>query len=221
MAYLELKCTNNDKMDLKINKKELIFVNKSKKDNEIELLSILSGNKISDYNKLYIDQILINDLSKLKLNKFRKKNISTLFSSQVLADNLNVLDNIELGKLHFKDCINLDEIVKSFSLSKKIICYPDELSKAEKTKVLLARALIKKPKILVCDDILDDLDKKTIKKIINAFLNYIKKYNGIIILSTSNNKLCSTGNKVITYKNSNIVKIKDNKKIISVGDLLC
>ena len=118
------------------------------------------------------------------------------------------------------DACSSSVIVKSFSLSKKIICYPDELSKAYKVKVLLARSLIKKPKILVCDNILDDLDNRTIKKIINALLNYIKKYNGIVILSTSNNKLCSIANKVITYKNSNIVKIKNNKKTTKVGDLL-
>lgn len=217
MAYLEVKCDN---INLCVNKKELVFINKDKKSSETELLNILSCNTKSKSFMLYIDQILCNDLTNNKLAKFKRQNISTLFKDDILVNNLNVLENIELGKLHFKDTISLDEIVKSFSLSKKIICYPHELSKAYKVKVLLARALIKKPKILVCDNILDDLDNRTIKKIINALLNYTKKYNGIVILSTSNNKLCSIANKVITYKNSNIVKIKNNKKTTKVGDLL-
>mgnify|MGYP004570821749 FL=1 len=218
MAYLELKCEN---INLYIDKKSLIFVNKEKNDNEKELLNILSINKINTSKLLYIDQILINDLSKNKLNKFKRKNISFLLNNHVLIDNLKVYENIELGKLNYKDYISLDEIIKLFSLSKKIISYPKDLSKTEKIKVLLARALIKKPKILVCDNILDDLDKKATKKILNALLNYTKKYNAIVIISSSNNKLFPVSNKIITYKNSSIAKIKENKKIISVGDLLC
>lgn len=217
MAYLELKCEN---INLCINKKEIVIINKDKKNDYKKLLDILSLNTNDASSLLYIDQILCNDLTNYRLNKLKKENISTLFKDNILINNLNVLENIELGKLHFKNTINLDEIVKSFSLSKKIICYPNELSKAEKIKVLLARALIKKPKILVCDNILDDLDKRTIKKIINAFVNYAKKYNSVIILSTSNNKLYPIANKVITYKNSNITKIKNNNKTIGVGDLL-
>ena len=218
MAYLELKCENTN---LYIDKKSLIFINKEKNDNEKELLNILSINKINTSKLLYIDQILINDLNKNKLNKFKRKNISFLLNNPVLIDNLKVYENIELGKLNYKDYISLDEIIKLFSLSKKIISYPKDLSKAEKIKVLLARALIKKPKILVCDNILDDLDKKATKKILNALLNYTKKYNAIVIISSSNNKLFPVFNKIITYKNSSIAKIKENKKIISVGDLLC
>ena len=165
MAYLELKCENTN---LYIDKKSLIFINKEKNDNEKELLNILSINKI---------------------NTFKRKNISFLLNNPVLIDNLKVYENIELGKLNYKDYISLDEIIKLFSLSKKIISYPKDLSKAEKIKVLLARALIKKPKILVCDNILDDLDKKATKKILNALLNYTKKYNAIVIISSSNNKL--------------------------------
>ncbi|MCK1976217.1 ATP-binding cassette domain-containing protein [Jeotgalicoccus huakuii] len=126
--------------------------------------------------------------SKLKNEQLRKykKDISMVFQQFNLLNNKTVLENIILPlKLHtYKDALDVEEVLKFTGLLDKKDNYPGQLSGGQKQRVGIARALITKPKILLCDEPTSALDDKTTDEIVEVLKQAHKVYGMTIVIVT-------------------------------------
>ena len=129
------------------------------------------------------------------------------------------MQNILIAKKLSKNTLDIDYLLKKLSLTKEKDSPAGKLSKSEEEKVKLARALVKKPKILLCDGIFDLVDLKTAKQILKLIKSLSSKENMTIIISTNRAKIEAISNKVITLKIGASCTVKENKKQVSIGDL--
>ena len=93
-----------------------------------------------------------------------------------LFPNLTVKENIELGEHLSSDSISISEIIKAVELDGHKNKYPYQLSGGQMQKVAIARALVKNPKVLFCDEPTGALDEKTGKKILKTLESIHEKY---------------------------------------------
>ncbi|QQD84973.1 MULTISPECIES: methionine ABC transporter ATP-binding protein [Jeotgalicoccus] len=126
--------------------------------------------------------------SKLKGEQLRmyKKDISMVFQQFNLLNNKTVLENITLPlKLHtYKDALDVEEVLKFTGLLDKKDNYPGQLSGGQKQRVGIARALITKPKLLLCDEPTSALDDKTTDEIVEVLKQAHKVYGMTIVIVT-------------------------------------
>ena len=126
--------------------------------------------------------------SKLKGEQLRKykKDISMVFQQFNLLNNKTVLENITLPlKLHtYKDALEVEEVLRFTGLLDKKDNYPGQLSGGQKQRVGIARALITKPKILLCDEPTSALDDKTTDEIVEVLKQAHKVYGMTIVIVT-------------------------------------
>ena len=143
------------------------------------LLSILAGLQKQDSGSLIINDIELNALDDKELSEFRNQNIGFISQEQSFLENFTVLDNVRLpaflGKKKIDDTIakeitaRAQELLDSLGIAHLAENFPSTLSGGENHRVLIARALINNPQILLADEPTDSVDSDRTEEIIKIF----------------------------------------------------
>ncbi len=165
-------------INIDIKNKEFVCIVGPSGCGKTTLMNIIGGLIKSDNQK-----ILINE-KELKVDD----NFGYVFQTSRLLPWLTVKENIELVCNEDDSFSNIDEILKSFGLFEFKDYFPKTISGGMRRKVSLARALIKKPKILLMDEPFVSLDQPTAETLYDVLINYWKKHPITVILITHNLK---------------------------------
>lgn len=147
------------------------------------ILKYIMQEEIDNNIKVFIDG---KDVNKIDFNN----NILAVTQENYLFSD-SVLENITLGQEYteedlqeiYKVCV-LENFIKNYTVNKVIDNTDSNISGGEKQRICLARILIRKPKLLLIDEITASLDKTTSEIIAKNLYEYAKKYN-ITVLSIS------------------------------------
>jgi len=174
------------------------------------------------YN-ISLGEILLDDhaLNKIDLSHLRE-NIGVVPQDSFLFSD-TIINNIRFGneKATKKE---IEKVCKIAGIHKEILKFKDQyntmlgergvnLSGGQKQRVCIARALVKKPKILILDDCLSALDTETEEKIIKSLNDYIKDTTTII----SSHRISSIQNldKIIVLKDGKIIQKGSHEELIN------
>ena len=105
-------------------------------------------------------------------------------------------------------------------LKERMNNFPAQLSGGEQQRVSIARAIAKKPRILLCDEPTGALDYTTGKSILRILQKLALKEHKTVIIVTHNSALTAMGNVTIEFKNGAIRKITKNKTMTNIGDIV-
>lgn len=140
----------------------------------------------------------------------RERNVAMIFRNSVLYPHLTVLENLTFA-LRMNKMVQseidkrTEEITEILNLSKILAKMPDELNPIEVYQVLLGRALIRKPNLLLMDSTIADLDENVQEEIRRKFVMIQKKLNLMVIYVTENQKSAMTvGNRMIIMNDGEI-----------------
>ena len=176
-------------------------------------LNIVAGLLSADKGSLSLDGTNYMELSDEEKSEFRNKNIGFIPQSPALLSYLNVLENIRLpydmyekegdseGKArYFLNELGLEHLAKS---------YPKELSGGELRRIIIARALMTEPKILIADEPTSDLDIEATKEVMDLLKKINEKGTTVLVLSHELDTL-KYGKKVYTMSEG---ILEDGKKL--------
>ena len=177
------------------------------------LLTIIAGLQNADKGSVLFDGINILNLKDKERAAFRNQTIGFISQEQSFLENLTVLDNVRLPAYltkKQKKCnqnaqnfskSNLSNIEKPVSLSDKGILlranellsqlnishlanqYPVNLSGGENHRVLIARALMNNPPVILADEPTDSVDEEQTRAIISIFKELASQGKTVIFVS--------------------------------------
>lgn len=176
-------------------------------------LNIVAGLLSADKGSLSLDGTNYMELPDEKKSEFRNKNIGFIPQSPALLSYLNVLENIRLpydmyekegdseGKArYFLNELGLEHLAKS---------YPKELSGGELRRIIIARALMTEPKILIADEPTSDLDIEATKEVMDLLKKINEKGTTVLVVTHELDTL-KYGKKVYTMSEG---ILEDGKKL--------
>ena len=176
-------------------------------------LNIVAGLLSADKGSLSLDGTNYMELSDEEKSEFRNKNIGFIPQSPALLSYLNVLENIRLpydmyekdgdseGKArYFLNELGLEHLAKS---------YPKELSGGELRRIIIARALMTEPKILIADEPTSDLDIEATKEVMDLLKKINEKGTTVLVVTHELDTL-KYGKKVYTMLEG---ILEDGKKL--------
>ena len=214
MGTQTVKAANN--LDFTIDQGELVVILGPSGSGKSTLLNLLGGLDKPTSGEIIIDDENITAFSDKELTRYRAKEIGFIFQFYNLIPNLTACENIEVLNDIVDENIDGQKILSQVGLSQHVNKFPSELSGGEQQRVSIARAIAKKPKMLLCDEPTGALDSHTGKIIIELLINLCKIENTTVIIVTHNSEFAKVANKVIHIKNGEIEFIETSENPQSV-----
>ena len=124
--------------------------------------------------------------------------------------NLTVLENIQVGEYLTDSPLDLNEIMSVLGLTELKDRFPQELSGGQQQRCSIGRALIKNPKLLLCDEPTGALDYKTSKEILALIESINERFSTTILLVTHNQTISEMTHKTIFLKDGEVSRTQVN-----------
>lgn len=133
------------------------------------LLRMINALEKPDSGMVVVDGVRLTELKRKEL-RLQQKQIGMVFQQFNLLNNKTVAENVRLPlTLHdYPDSLTVDEVLDFVGLKDKEFSYPSQLSGGQKQRVGIARALITRPKLLLCDEPTSALDQNTTEEIVEV-----------------------------------------------------
>jgi len=206
----EQKFNALDGINIKINQGEFVVILGPSGAGKSTLLNLLGGMDKVTSGDILIGDENIADYNDKELTKYRASDVGFIFQFYNIMPTLTVEENVNLIKDVTSTTKDSIEVLKSVGLLKHKNKFPGELSGGEQQRVSIARAIMKDPKMLLCDEPTGALDSKTGVDI----LKLLKKQSDeetTVILVTHNSLIADIADRVIRIKNGKVESNEINK----------
>ena len=215
----EVTISASDGVSFEINKGEFIVIVGESGAGKTTVLNMLGGMDSCDEGEIIVDGADIAKYSPKQLTSFRRFDIGFVFQFYNLVPNLTAKENVELATQICKEALDAGEILKNVGLEERMNNFPSQLSGGEQQRVSIARALAKKPKLLLCDEPTGALDYNTGKHILQLLQDTCRNNGITVIVITHNSAISPMADKIIKMKNSKVAKITINETPADVGTI--
>ena len=196
-------------VSLKIKKGEFIIISGPSGAGKTTLLNMVSGIDFPSSGEVMISGNSIKSFSKNQLNELRRKTIGMVFQAHALMPLLSAYENVELPLrilgISGKERKNkTEEILEILGLKYRMSHRPYELSGGERQRVSVARALVRKPKILVADEPTSQLDSVNTEIVFEQIKDICKKFNTTVVLATHDQRMKKFGDKLFNMRSGEL-----------------
>ena len=229
MAYIEVKneykryqmgettITANDGISFEVEKGEVAVILGPSGAGKSTVLNILGGMDSCDEGEIIIDGTDIAQFSEKQLTTFRRNDVGFVFQFYNLVPNLTAKENVELASQIVADALDSTTVLQSVGLGERLDNFPAQLSGGEQQRVTIARAIAKKPKLLLCDEPTGALDYETGKQILTILQNTARETGTTVLIITHNSAIAEMADRVIRINDAKVreMTVNDQPKLVA------
>jgi putative ABC transport system ATP-binding protein len=170
------------------------------------LLNLIAGILISANGIVKVENTTMNELADDRRRDFRISNVGFVFQDFELLDYLSVLDNI-LHPYRITKALSLNKAVRqravetadALGIGEMLKRYPEDLSKGEKQRVAICRAILSKPKLILADEPTGNLDPDNKTKILDLLFHSVEEHKATLLAVTHDTELLKRFDRVIDF----------------------
>jgi putative ABC transport system ATP-binding protein len=182
-------------------------------------LNVIGGLDELNSGSIQVDGKEIVGLKQKELSDYRRANLGFIFQFYNLIPNLTVKENIQVCEYLTKNPLDMEELLATLGLTEHQNKFPAQLSGGQQQRCAIARALIKNPKLLLCDEPTGALDSKTSRDILILLEEINKKYKTTMLIVTHNTAIKEMVHRVIKIKDGKISKDYANEILVPAAEL--
>lgn len=184
------------------------------------MMNIVGGMDFLTDGTLTIEGRDFSHPSDAELTEYRRKYIGFIFQAYNLMPNLTALENVQFIAELVDDPMSSEEAIASVNMTQRANNYPGQMSGGQQQRVSIARALVKKPKLILADEPTAALDYTTSIEVLTAIENVVKKQGTTVMMVTHNVEIAKMADRVIKVRNGKIASIKKNLHPLSASELV-
>ena len=183
------------------------------------LLNCIGGLDTMDSGSIKVDGTEIFGMNSDQLADYRRDNLGFIFQFYNLVPNVTVWETIQLCEYLTYDPLPVDDLIETLGLTEHQNKFPSQLSGGQQQRCAIARALVKNPKLLLCDEPTGALDSKTSRDILVLLEEINAKYGTTMLIVTHNNSIKNMVHKVIFIKDGLISREYENEVRVPASEL--
>ena len=208
-----------DDVSFSVEKGEFVAIVGASGSGKSTLLHLIGGVDRPTDGKVYINDTDVFSLNDDKLAIFRRRQVGIIYQFYNLIPNLTAVENVELAGHISRDAMPAAEALQYVGLGDRLRHFPAQLSGGEQQRVSIARALAKRPKLLLCDEPTGALDYETGKSVLKLLQDTCRDTQMTVLLITHNQAITPMADRVITMKNGKIAAMQQNAEPVPVSEI--
>ena len=173
-----------DGIDLQIVAGEFLVLLGPSGSGKSTLLNILGGLDVPTSGRVRFRDHDLVAADADELTRFRREHVGFVFQFYNLIPSLTALENVQLVTEIADRPLDPGEALRLVGLSDRATHFPAELSGGEQQRVAVARAIAKRPDVLLCDEPTGDLDRKAGDEILDLLQALNREHGKTIIMVT-------------------------------------
>jgi len=178
------------------------------------LMNIIGGVDRADGGTVEVDGECITDLNDNQLVEYRRESVGFVFQFYNLVPNLTVAENIEVVSNITKNPLKTDQVLSAVGLSDKKNRFPRELSGGEQQRVSVARAIVKNPKLLLCDEPTGALDLEASRGVLVLLQKVNAQFGTTILMITHNSAIAGMSHTVVRLSSGEVAEVAHNSEMV-------
>ena len=209
----------NDGVSFSVEKGEIALILGPSGAGKSTVLNILGGMDQCDSGQVIVDGTDIASFDAKQLTTYRRKDVGFVFQFYNLVPNLTARENVELSAQIVPEALDAAEILTQVGLGDRLDHFPAQLSGGEQQRVTIARAIAKKPKLLLCDEPTGALDYETGKQILAILEKTARETGTTVLIITHNSALAPMADRVIHINDAKVRKMEKNTHPITIASI--
>ena len=174
------------------------------------LLNLLGGLDGATSGSIWFGGEDITTFDDKKLGKFRALDVGIIFQFYNLIPTLTAYENVDLMQDLGLDIMDPLDALKMVGLEERKDNFPSQLSGGQQQRVSIARAIAKKPRLLLCDEPTGALDTNTGREVLKLLQEQSRVHGITVVMVTHNSLFADVADKVIMVKNGTVVEVIEN-----------
>ncbi|QGU00143.1 ABC transporter, ATP-binding protein [Candidatus Syntrophocurvum alkaliphilum] len=179
------------------------------------LLNILGGMDQASSGEVYYKNRNLTQASEASLTRFRREEVGFVFQFYNLIPDLTAKENVEIAADLVDNPLLVNECLKDVELYDRMNHFPSQMSGGEQQRISIARALVKNPRLLLCDEPTGALDYSTGKTVLSLLKKINVEKGCTVIVITHNTAIGAMGDRVVRMRDGEIFEITINESPLS------
>lgn len=201
-----LKATSLD-----IYREELLVILGPSGSGKSTLLNLIGGiDKPTTGQMLFGNQPLTR-ASEKDLTRYRRQDVGFVFQFYNLIPDLTAAENVALAAELVNNPLAVEDVLQDVGLWERCHHFPAQLSGGEQQRVAVARAIVKAPGLLLCDEPTGALDYETGKSILRLLCDIRAKHTRTVIIVTHNTAIGAMADRVVRIRSGQVTDVTVNK----------
>jgi ABC-type lipoprotein export system ATPase subunit len=200
-----------NQVSLEVHPGEFVIITGRSGSGKTTLLNLAAGITRPTAGKVFMENIELWGLPDREQSLLRNKKVGFIFQFPSLLPSLTVHENVILPVMFGSNGLtagqahkHADELLERVGLTDKRAAYPRQLSAGQQQRVVIARALLNRPQILLADEPTSNLDEQTEREIMDLFKRIHKDTGITIVMVTHTNQLVRYGTRSISMTSGKI-----------------
>ncbi|MGI6317038.1 MAG: ABC transporter ATP-binding protein [Christensenellales bacterium] len=183
------------------------------------VLNMLGGMDTCNEGEILVDGRDIAKYNAKALTQYRRYDIGFVFQFYNLVPNLTARENVELAAQICRNPMDAGEALRLVGLEDRADHFPSQLSGGEQQRVSIARALAKRPKLLLCDEPTGALDDVTGRQVLKLLLDTCRQTGMTVIVITHNAAITPMADVRIRLRSGTVRDITHNPNPTPVEEI--
>jgi putative ABC transport system ATP-binding protein/lipoprotein-releasing system ATP-binding protein len=204
-----------DGVNLEVERGEFVILTGRSGSGKTTLLNLIAGLTPPTSGRVVFDGVDLWTLRDRQQSLLRNEKLGFVFQFPSLLPSLTALENTALASVFGVDGAQADtyeraaELLRTVGLGDKLGALPRQLSAGQQQRVVVARALLNRPEVLLADEPTSDLDEQTECEIMDLFAEIHAQTGVTIVMVTHTTQLIRYGTRAIRMARGRIVEEND------------
>ncbi|MHB8917918.1 MAG: ABC transporter ATP-binding protein [Desulfocucumaceae bacterium] len=176
------------------------------------LLNIVGGMDLPSGGSVYYGGEDLGQAGDSRLTRYRRNEVGFVFQFYNLIPDLTAVENVELAAGLVETPLPAAGMLKEVGLEDRVNHFPSQLSGGEQQRVSIARAMVKNPRLLLCDEPTGALDHQTGKLILGLLAGINRDRGSTVIIVTHNTGISAMAHRVVRMRSGEVAEIIENRQ---------
>jgi putative ABC transport system ATP-binding protein len=206
-------------VDFNLGRGELVVLLGPSGSGKSTLLNILGGLDTPSTGRVFFEGRDLTDADEDTLTRYRRRHVGFVFQFYNLIPSLTARENVQLVTDIVDDPLDPGEALSLVGLGDRLDHFPAQLSGGEQQRVAVARAIAKRPSILLCDEPTGALDFRTGVLVLEVIERVNRELGTATALITHNAVIADIADRVITLGDGKIQRERRNERRVRAAEL--